>query len=102
MSKVKEADVFDKKEVFEKNCRELLDKLVLECSLNKIPFFFTACVKNTPESSEYERGMVGTGSRAIRLADDQISKHLAVIRGFDVIPRREEIEINMDELDFPD
>lgn len=102
MSKVKEVDCFDKKEIFEKNCRELLDKLVLECSLNKIPFFFTACVQNDRENSVYERGMVGPGSRAIHLADDQISKHLAVIRGFDVIPRREEIEINMDEIDFPD
>lgn len=94
----KQIDVFDKTKVFKKECKPLLDELVLKCSLYKIPFFWTACVKNDENKSKYVNDAVATGSRDIKLTDDKISKFLAVINGFDVVPHREELEIDMDEI----
>lgn len=94
----KDITIFDKRENFEKDCRELLDKLVLNCSLNNIPFFFTAATKNSEKGTVYESDLVGVASKNISLKDDKISKHIAVQSGFDVIPHKEDIEIDMDEI----
>ena len=102
VNQVREVDVFDKEKVFEEKCGQLLRDLVHACSLEKIPFFFTACVKNSFDGSVFVNDAVNTGSRDIHLCDDQIANHMAVARGFDVIPRRQQVEINMDEIDFPD
>lgn len=77
---------FDKEKIFEDNCRELLDELVLLCSIHRIPFFWTAAVKNNNESTEYISDGVGIASRSIVLKEDKISKHLAINAGFDVVP----------------
>lgn len=102
MNTVTKLDCFDKRMDFDKDCKHLLDELTLACSLHKIPFFFTACVANDFENSDYVSDGVVTGSRNIHLADDHIVKHLAVVRGFEVVPSRQDVEINMDEIDFPD
>ena len=82
---------------------------MLQCSLYKIPCFFTACVGNTPDKSEYihaeDEGnaryindAVCAGSRDIHLTDDQIKKHLCVVCGFDVVPSRKALEVDMEEI----
>lgn len=86
---------FDKKAIFESKCRDLLNELVLRCSIYRIPFFWTAAVANNSEGTEYIRDAVGIASRKITLADDQISKHLAVSAGFDVTNRDEMVEVLM-------
>ena len=109
MSEKKSTEVFDKKEEFEKHCQKLLDERMLQCSLYKIPCFFTACVGNTPDKSEYihaeDEGnaryindAVCAGSRDIHLTDDQIKKHLCVVCGFDVVPSRKALEVDMEEI----
>ena len=42
-------DVFDKTEIFKRECERLLDELTLLCSIHRIPFFWTAAVKNDSE-----------------------------------------------------
>lgn len=109
MSKNASVDLFDKKEEFEKYCRKHLDELMLQCSLRKIPCFFTACVGNEADKSvyihtedegnaRYINDAVCAGSRNIHLTDDQIKKHLCVVRGFDVVPSRTAIEVDMEEI----
>lgn len=93
-------DEFDLSAEFEKKCQPILDELILQCSLLKIPFFWSACIKNNDEESVYFNDAVATGSRNISLKDDKISKYIAVLNGFDVVPHREILEINMDELSF--
>ena len=108
----KQINEYDKKQAFEKNCRPLLEELILTCRLFGIPCFFTACVKNTEEGSEYTTHVdesysntdfindaVCPGSKGIELKDDQITRHLAVVAGFDVIPKRENLEITFDDID---
>lgn len=102
--------MFDKEKEFADVCKPLLNKLITICSLHHIPFFWTACVKNDPSGTTYQSGtdathtkymndVSGSVSRGIALHDDQIVKHIAVAAGFDVIPHREDVEVNMDELD---
>ena len=83
---------FDKTEAFEKNCRKLLDELVLLCSVNRIPFYWTAAVKNDDTGTEYISDAVAVESRNIVLKEDKISKHLAVTAGFNVVPNRSNLE----------
>lgn len=94
----KELTKYDKVKNFEKECKPLLEKLALYCSLNDIPFFFTAAVKNDEKGTIYKSDIVGVGSKNIKLKEDNISKHIAVQSGFDVIPKKEELEVNMDEI----
>ena len=98
MNKNNDITKYDKSDNFEKDCRELLEKLILKCSLNNIPFFFTAATKNNEHGTVYESDLVGVGSKSIKLKDDKISKHIAVQTGFDVIPHREDLEVDMDEI----
>ena len=67
------------------------------------------CVGNTPDKSEYihaeDEGnaryindAVCAGSRDIHLTDDQIKKHLCVVCGFDVVPSRKALEVDMEEI----
>lgn len=88
---------FDKREEFEKECKPLLDRLRLMCSLYDIPFFWTACVKNNDEKSEYINELVGNASRGINLKDDQIAKHISVCLGFDTVPKNDNIVIDLEE-----
>lgn len=99
---VSTGEQFDKKAIFESECRDLLNELVLRCSIHRIPFFWTAAVANDSENTEYIRDAVGIASRKITLADDQISKHLAISAGFDVTNREEMVEVLMESGAFND
>lgn len=108
-------NTYDKKDIFEKDCRDLLEELILNCRLHGIPCFFTACVKNTPDGSEYTTHVdeayqdtdfvndaVCPGGKGINLTNDLITKCLAVTAGFDVVPKRQEMEFSFDDIDSPD
>lgn len=96
---VEKYDVFDKTKVFKKECQPILDELILKCSLHRIPFFWSACTKSNEDESIYTNDAVATGSRDIRLKDDRIAKFLAVLGGFDVVPSRKTLEIDMDAIE---
>lgn len=87
---------FDKSKEFEKECRPILDRLRLMCSLYDIPFFWSACVKNNDKESVYENEIVGNASREINLKDDQISKHISVCMGFDTVPKKSDFSVDID------
>ena len=111
----KQINQYDKRQIFEKHCRPMLDELILTCRLFGIPCFFTACVKNTEDGSDYITHVddsfsskdyindaVCPGSKGIELKDDQITKYLAVAAGFDVVPKRENLEISFEDIDAPE
>lgn len=86
---------FDLKDKFNEHCKPLFDEALRQCEIYNIPVMYSACVKNDEESSEYISGCHGTGAADIKLHDDRINKHLLVQAGFDVIPHRNELEIQM-------
>ena len=91
-------DAYDKTDFFERDCRKLLDELVLMCSIHRIPFFWTAAVVNSVDGTEYISDAAAPASRQIVLADDKISKHLGVATGFDIVPSREKLEVLMEDI----
>ena len=86
--KIHPNDAFDKTEIFQRECERLLDELTLLCSIHRIPFFWTAAVKNDEE---------GTASRNIHLIDDQISKHLGVCAGFNLTHESTDIDFGLED-----
>ena len=84
---------FDKSKQFEEICRPILTELVQECQLLRIPFFWSACVKNDDESSEYVNDGVMCGSNNIFLTDDRITKHMYVAAGVDIKTSEDPVEI---------
>ena len=92
--------IFDKEKAFQAECAEHLDRLRKHCIHIGVPFFFTACVRNDEQTgSKYISDGIITGSDGIELADDQIKRHLLVNIGFDVIPSKDDLEIQMDDPD---
>lgn len=78
--------LFDQTETWERECRPILDELIQKCRLYRIPFFWTACTSNTPCGTTYRRDCAGPAGMGLALKDDQISRHLAVSRGFLTVP----------------
>ena len=97
--KIHPNDVFDKTEIFKRECERLLDELTLLCSIHRIPFFWTAAVKNDSEGTTYIRNAAAPASRNINLVDDQISKHLGVCAGFNITHENSNINFELDDED---
>jgi hypothetical protein len=94
--KIHPNDVFDKTEIFNRECDRLLDELTLLCSIHRIPFFWTAAVKNDENGTEYIRNAAAPASRNINLVDDQISKHLGVCAGFELSQENKDIDFGIE------
>lgn len=94
--------IYDKKDVFDKQMKPVLDELVSICRNHKIPFFYTACVANDDEHSEYRSDVVSPVGYDVILSDDKISKHIGVTAGFDVVPSRADIEMDVMDDVFDD
>ena len=67
------------------------------CSIHRIPFFWTAAVKNDGEGTTYIRNAAAPASRNINLVDDQISKHLGVCAGFNITQENTDINFDLED-----
>lgn len=94
--------VYEKSDVFTKECKPLLDRLILLGNIYRIPMFFSAAVSNDTDGTEYYSDGVFPEGRPLKLTDDRITKHLAVVCGFDTVPERTEFELDMDAFDGSD
>jgi hypothetical protein len=87
---------FDKTDVFETEIQEKIDEILRICNRERIPMFFCAAVKNSPEGTEYRKEMFATSSNNILLKEDFIPKFLNVTNGFITVPPTEIVEIDFD------
>lgn len=87
---------FDKKKEYEDGIIDLVTKLRIACNRNNIPMFVSICIKNDEYGSVYKNEMVGAASSGIKLHDDKIIKFVNVLNGFETVPKREEVEVNLD------
>ena len=72
---------YDKRKIFDKDGRPLLEALSQFCRLNGIPFAFTCCVANNADESIYVNEIEGAEGRGIHLTDDRIARHLGLMMG---------------------
>lgn len=93
--------IFDATDTFNEKCKPLLQKLINECRMARIPCYFTACVKNDGNGSVYSSDGVIPGSSGIVLAGtDKIAQHLKIGRGFIAVDPEARMELIM--TDDPD
>ena len=86
---------FDLTKEYDNEIKPIIDELYKKCIELKMPMFVTCCVKNgdpygkKPKEaniSTYQSESFRTTSSNIKLYDDHINKHLAVLNGFKVVP----------------
>lgn len=75
----------------EKKFRELLEI----CQINRTPFFATCAISNDDQQTKYMSVVYSAQSHSILLTDDRIRKHMLIANGgFDVVPKREVIDLS--------
>lgn len=77
---------------------EHLKGLMEIAQINDLPFVFVMAVGENEEGTEYRKELLSPQILGIKLKNDTIRKHELVEAGFDVIPPRENITINMEEI----
>lgn len=77
---------------------KIMNQLLEFCQINKVPMFCTVAVKSTEEETEYVNTVYGSKSHVIHLADDQIRRHMLIANGFEAVPARENITLDMEEV----
>ena len=81
-----------------KELEKILDELLLFCQIHKTPMFCTVAVKNNEKETEYSNITYGTASHVIPLTQDNIRKHILIANGFDAVPIRENLTLDMEEV----
>ncbi len=72
---------------------------VLEiCRMHKIPHFISTAVEDSEEGTVYETHMYGPKSHNVTLTDDRITQHMLIANGFQAVPSRNIVSVDMGEL----
>ena len=87
---------FDKTAEYEKNLQEMIKEMIKYCSANGIPIFISACIKNDEKESVYKSDMVSAASAGVHLTDDRFVRFVNVLNGFDTVPVKDTMEIDLD------
>lgn len=66
--------------------------------IHELPFFFTMAVADNEEKTEYRKELLTAQICRKKLANDLIRKHMLVEGGFEPIPPRESLTVNMEEI----
>ena len=106
----KEITTFDfkkggSKSVYAQKVEPLIQELVKTCEILDMPFFVSVCVKSTEDNTYYENDMAAApGSHQINLKYDQMTRHLAVCRGFEITPRKfqEDLDETFEQYEMSD
>jgi hypothetical protein len=84
---------FNQKEVFDKEIAPKLEEIKKLCLLNNIPMFFTACVSNSNDTTEYESELISPDMLDAELKNNHFPRHINVMHGFATVPANEMIEL---------
>lgn len=80
------------KELFEEKAQELMEL----SRIYKVPMFFSFV---DIEAEKYHNRVYSAAANGIHLTDDQIEKHILISNGFQAIPPREVVDMDMDMLE---
>ncbi len=98
---MKNSDVIKLDKTVLKDLDTALNSLLELCQIYHLPMFATVAVCNDDEKTEYKNIVYNPKSHAVNLTDDKIRKHILVSNGFDAVPARESLTLDMEEvLDF--
>ena len=94
--------LYNKKTEYESEIKPQLIKLKKLCIKHNIPFFFSACVENTENTSNYENEILSALSKGLDLNKDFFPGFVKVTLGFETIYPQDKLEINPGDIDFND
>lgn len=86
---------FDKRKVYEEQIKEKVSELKELCTINDIPFFFTACVANDDEKAIYVSEGITPESYGFSISDNCFTNHINVSNGFDTVPKEKPYSIDL-------
>lgn len=95
---MKETDKISLSKRGEVEVQEALDKLLEVCQIHHLPMFATVVVKNSDTKTEYKNVTYGSKSHTINLTEDRIRKHILIAGGFDAVPVRDNLTLDMEEV----
>ena len=88
----------DLSEDIKKEISERVNALMELAQIHQVPIFLTIVTGNTSDGTNYNKKVITAQSLGLKLQNDTIRKHLLVETGYDLIPPRENITIDMGEL----
>jgi len=73
--------------------------MVMELAqIHNIPLFFVAAIDDNGKETEYMQYLHTAQSIHVKLTDDRIRKHVLVEAGFEPVPPRENVTVDMEDL----
>lgn len=66
--------------------------------IHQLPTFIEVMTDNTDEGTEYAKKIYTAQSAGLEIADDRVRKHLLIEAGFEPVPPREAITLDMEEI----
>ena len=85
---------FDKTKEYDSKLAGMIHELIKYCSVNGIPLFVSACIKNDEKESIYKSDMVSAASAGVKLTDDRLVRFVNVLNGFDTVPVAEKMKVD--------
>lgn len=82
------------KQVLEEKLKDLLEF----AQIHRLPCFVSFVTGNTEKGTTYRNLVYSAQTSQIQLTDDQIRKHLLIASGFEAVPPRESLDLDMGEL----
>ena len=81
-------------EMIDSKFREALEL----CQIYKVPMFATFVTENDELGTKYKNIVYNGASHLVNLQDDNIRKHMLVSNGFEVVPARDCMSIDLTDL----
>ena len=75
-----------------------LTEIMEFAQIHKLPFFFSMVMENGSEGTTYHNAVYTAQTNHLKLKDDAIRKYVLVAGGFEPVPPRESMDLNIGEL----
>lgn len=79
--------VYDHSKIYKKQIHPLVNEIKKLCAVNDIPFFSSFAIANDEKGTKYDNNGFLSNSTSRILKDDKFPAYLAVVRGFEMVPK---------------
>ena len=88
--------MYNKKDYCKQEIEPLVAQLKTLCAKERIPFFFTACVADEEDNSEYYQELLSPGAIGIDIKDSKFERLMNVMRGFRTVPMHQDDSLELE------
>ena len=87
--------VFDKKDIYEKEIKPVIEHLTSLLRHHDMPYFFAAAIRSDEDGTEYAFESKDNWSVAAHMKDDKIPGFIKVVNGFRTVLPEDILEVNL-------